>query len=95
MIKKGYGCNGRIMNEPTHDLPLPRMLTRVGVKDVVMIAVKGYHTQSAIESAMPMIGDDTVVLSVQNGLGNLEVIADAVGPERVVGGITGTFRHAH
>ncbi len=60
----------------------------VGAKDVVMIAVKGYHTRSAIESAMPMIGDDTIVLSVQNGLGNLEVIAEAVGPDRVVGGIT-------
>lgn len=44
----------------------------VGVKDVVMVAVKGYHTRSAIESARPMIGEKTVVLSVQNGLGNLE-----------------------
>jgi 2-dehydropantoate 2-reductase len=60
----------------------------VGVKDVVMIAVKGYHTRSAIRSAMPIIGDDTIVLSVQNGLGNLEAIAETVGPERVVGGIT-------
>ena len=60
----------------------------VGVKDLVMIAVKGYHTRSAIESAMPMIGDDTIVLSVQNGLGNLETIAETAGPERVVGGIT-------
>jgi 2-dehydropantoate 2-reductase len=53
-----------------------------------MVAVKGYHTRSAIESAMPMIKDDTIVLSVQNGLGNLEAIAETVGPERVVGGIT-------
>ena len=60
----------------------------VGDKDVVMVAVKGYHTRSAVESAMPMIGDNTMVLSVQNGLGNLEAIAQAVGPERVVGGIT-------
>ena len=60
----------------------------VGVKDVVMIAVKGYHTRSAIESALPLIGDHTVILSVQNGLGNLEAIAETVGPERVVGGIT-------
>jgi len=60
----------------------------VGVKDLVMVAVKGYHTRSAIESARPMIGDETVVLSVQNGLGNLEVIAETVGPERVIGGIT-------
>ena len=60
----------------------------VGTKDLVMICVKGYHTQSAIESALPMVGDDTIVLSVQNGLGNLEVIAEAVGAERVIGGIT-------
>jgi 2-dehydropantoate 2-reductase len=60
----------------------------VGKKDVVMIAVKGYHTRSAIESAMPMIVDDTIVLSVQNGLGHLEAIAETVGPEKVVGGIT-------
>jgi 2-dehydropantoate 2-reductase len=60
----------------------------LGTKDIVMVAVKGYHTRSAIESARPMIGKDTVVLSVQNGLGNLEVIADVVGPARVVGGIT-------
>ncbi len=60
----------------------------VGIQDVVMIAVKGYHTRSAIESARPMIGDHTVVLSVQNGLGNLEAIAETVGPERVIGGIT-------
>ncbi|PLX40859.1 MAG: hypothetical protein C0608_07830 [Deltaproteobacteria bacterium] len=60
----------------------------VGVKDVVMVCVKGYHTRSAIKSALPMIGKDTIVLSVQNGLGNLEAIAEEVGAERVIGGIT-------
>ncbi|WP_025320996.1 ketopantoate reductase family protein [Deferrisoma camini] len=61
---------------------------RVGVQDVVMVCVKGYHTASAIRGALPMVGPDTVVLSVQNGLGNLETIAGVVGPDRVVGGIT-------
>ncbi len=75
--------------ERTHsNISITSKVDAVGVKDVVMIAVKGYHTRSAIESAMPMIGDDTIVLSVQNGLGNLEVIAETVGPEQVVGGIT-------
>ncbi|MHB8767066.1 MAG: ketopantoate reductase family protein [Deferrisomatales bacterium] len=60
----------------------------VPAPDVVMVCVKGYHTASAIRSAAPMIGPDTLVLSVQNGLGNLETIAEAVGPEKVVGGIT-------
>ena len=75
--------------ERTHSrISITSKVSEVGVKDVVMVAVKGYHTRSAIESAMPMIGDDTIVLSVQNGLGNLEAIAETVGSERVVGGIT-------
>ncbi len=60
----------------------------VGVVDVVMICVKGYHTAAAIRDALPMVGDDTLVVSVQNGLGNLEEIAAVVGPARVIGGIT-------
>ena len=73
--------------ERTHSkIAITSNVDEVGGKDVVMIAVKGYHTRSAIESAMPMIRDDTIVLSVQNGLGNLETIAETVGPERVVGG---------
>jgi 2-dehydropantoate 2-reductase len=75
--------------ERTHSrISITSQVNEVGLKDVVMVAVKGYHTRSAIESAMPMIKDDTIVLSVQNGLGNLEAIAETVGPERVVGGIT-------
>jgi 2-dehydropantoate 2-reductase len=35
-----------------------------------------------------MLGPSTYVLSVQNGLKNLRCIADAVGPERVIGGVT-------
>ncbi len=62
--------------------------SEAGIQDVVMVCVKGYHTASAIRGALPMVGEDTLVLSVQNGLGNLEVIAEAVGPERVIGGIT-------
>lgn len=62
--------------------------SRMGIQDVVMVCVKGYHTAPAIRSALPMVGNETLVLSVQNGLGNLEVIAGAVGFERVVGGIT-------
>jgi 2-dehydropantoate 2-reductase len=75
--------------ERTHSrIAITSNVGMVGVKDLVIIAVKGYHTRSAIQSALPMIGENTIVLSVQNGLGNLEIIAETVGPERVVGGIT-------
>ena len=60
----------------------------VGIVDIVQISVKGYHTYSAAKTALPMVGDNTYVLSVQNGIGNLEVIASVVGKEKVIGGVT-------
>ena len=60
----------------------------VGIVDIVQISVKGYHTHSAAKTALPMIGENTYVLSVQNGIGNLEVIANVVGKEKVIGGVT-------
>jgi 2-dehydropantoate 2-reductase len=60
----------------------------VGICDLVQISVKGYHTDSAMQMSKPMIGPDTRILSVQNGLGNLDVIAKYVGSERVIGGVT-------
>lgn len=60
----------------------------VGICDVVQISVKGFHTESAVRMSKPMIGPDTYLLSVQNGLGNLDIIAKYVGPERTIGGVT-------
>jgi 2-dehydropantoate 2-reductase len=60
----------------------------VGVVDLVQVCVKGYHTASAAQLSLPMVGPETYVLSVQNGLKNLRRIADVVGDEKVLGGVT-------
>ena len=60
----------------------------VGVVDLVLIQVKSYATEKAIRDALPMIGERTVVLTLQNGLGNVEKIAAVVGRERVLAGTT-------
>lgn len=60
----------------------------LGTMDLVVVLVKSFHTREAVESAMNVIGPDTLVMSLQNGLGNEEAIADVVGPERVVSGKT-------
>jgi len=52
--------------------------------DVAFIAVKSYDTARAITEVAPLLSEDTLVCSYQNGLGNAETIADAVGPHRVV-----------
>jgi 2-dehydropantoate 2-reductase len=60
----------------------------VGAVDLVQISVKGYHTASAAELCRPMLGPDTYVISLQNGLKNLRRISDVVGEQRVLGGVT-------
>ncbi|MCL4368300.1 MAG: 2-dehydropantoate 2-reductase [Actinobacteria bacterium] len=72
----------------TRLIPATTDPTSVGVVDLVQISVKGYHTRAAAELALPLLGEGTYVLSLQNGLLNLERIAAVVGLARVVGGVT-------
>lgn len=60
----------------------------IGTADLILVLVKSYHTKEAIENADPIIGDKTMVLSFQNGLGNEDILAEVVGKERVIGGRT-------
>ena len=41
-------------------------------------------TRTAIESASALVGDKTMVMSIQNGLGHEEILAEVVGRERVL-----------
>ncbi|WP_158800880.1 ketopantoate reductase family protein [Acidisoma sp. L85] len=60
----------------------------VGPVDVIVNFVKCYHTEAAVRSALPMIGPETTVLSLQNGWGNADRIAEVVGRKRVLVGLT-------
>lgn len=56
--------------------------------DVLFVFVKAIHTEQAIQDAKPLLHEETVVVTVQNGLRNLSILRDAVPSERVVGGTT-------
>ena len=60
----------------------------IGPADLVVVLVKSYHTREAIEKADAIVGPDTVVMSLQNGLGHEEILADVVGKHRVLAGKT-------
>jgi len=53
--------------------------------DVAVIAVKSYDTAAAVKSIQPALAPHTLVCAYQNGLGNAETVAEAVGWERTVG----------
>ena len=58
------------------------------VADMVIVLVKSYHTRAAVRAAAPIIGPQTVVMSLQNGLGHEEILAEELGRERVMAGKT-------
>lgn len=60
----------------------------VGAVDLVIFAVKAYDNDTAIPQLPPLLGPDTAVLTLQNGIDSTRELADRVGTARVLGGTT-------
>jgi 2-dehydropantoate 2-reductase len=56
--------------------------------DLVIVLVKSFHTRDAILSGLPVVGEHTAVMSLQNGLGHEDILAEVVGPSHVLAGKT-------
>ncbi|HGY1871250.1 TPA: ketopantoate reductase family protein [Klebsiella variicola] len=69
-------------------VPISRAHQVTGHFDLLVIFTKGFHTAAAIESVLHLVGPQTWALSVQNGLGNAELIARVVPAERIIVGMT-------
>ena len=63
----------------------------VGVCDLVVVSTKAMHVDAASQAARPLVGPDTVVLPIQNGLGSAEVVARNMGEEATALGVVGGF----
>jgi 2-dehydropantoate 2-reductase len=61
---------------------------RVGPVDVAIFSVKAYDNQTALPLLKPLVGPDTVVLTLQNGVDSVDDVAAAVGEPHVLGGTT-------
>lgn len=62
--------------------------TKIGPVDVVIVSVKAYDNATALPMLAPMIGPDTVVLTLQNGVDSVDEVAAVVGEAHVLGGTT-------
>lgn len=56
--------------------------------DLLILTVKAYDTEKAINQAKQIIDEDTTVLSLQNGLGNVDKIQENVNSSNILAGIT-------
>lgn len=72
-------------------LPASTNAADAGVCDLVIVATKALDVEAAAESIRPLLGPETVVLPIQNGLGGPDRIAAVVGEEPVIIGVTGGF----
>jgi 2-dehydropantoate 2-reductase len=63
----------------------------VGPCDLVIIATKAMDVIPAAEASAEMVDQNTVVLTIQNGLGSSDRVAEILGREKVVAGIAGGF----
>ena len=78
-------------------------VTSLGKADLVILFVKTYHAERAVSDALVLEKENTVFLTLQNGLGNEKVICQQVDPKKVLLGVTnqgatllgpGRIRHA-
>jgi 2-dehydropantoate 2-reductase len=56
--------------------------------ELVILSVKSYDTEAVIKTIEPLLGKDTNVLTLQNGLGNIEMISELMDKDQVLGGVT-------
>lgn len=59
----------------------------VGPVDVVLFAVKLWDTETAAEAVRPLVGPDTAVITLQNGVTSLDTLTGRLGRRHVVGGV--------
>jgi ketopantoate reductase len=62
--------------------------TQVGPVDVVLFAVKLWDTETAGEQTCPLLGPDSRVITLQNGVDSVERLASILGEEAVIAGTT-------
>ena len=63
----------------------------IGPCDLVIIATKAFDVEAAAQSSVTLLGPDTVVQTIQNGLGSPEVVAPILGKDRLAVGVVGGF----
>jgi 2-dehydropantoate 2-reductase len=85
--------HGLRIESPTADLAIqPVKATdnpaEIGPADIVLFAVKLYDTEVAAEACRPLLGPETAVVTLQNGIDGLGVLRRVLGDAHVAGGVT-------
>jgi len=94
LLRRDYQAittQGLKVSSPKGDFELPtvqgyRQSRAIGPVDLVLIGLKAYANPVLAELVRPLVGPQTLLLTLQNGLGNEDLLAAHFGAERVIGG---------
>jgi 2-dehydropantoate 2-reductase len=85
-------ANGLRIHSPLGDLHMPRIAAtddpvRIGPVDLALFTVKLKDTRSAARSMRPLLAPHTRVLTLQNGIDSVEMIAEEIPRDHIVDGV--------
>lgn len=89
MLKQGLkvdSVKGDFLVKPVQAMDDPK---QIGLVDAVLLGVKAWQVPAAAEAVKPMIGPETFVLPLQNGLEAPTQLAAVLGDQHVLGGLCG------
>jgi len=85
-------ANGLLVDSVDGDFRLPMVAgfataEEIGPVDLVIVGLKTFANQNLLNLVRPLLGEQTCILTLQNGLGNEELLAGEFGRQRILGGI--------
>ena len=83
--KSGLQLNTVLLGDFHLDSPATDDMSSIGPVDLVIFAVKSWGTETAIEDMAGLVGENTLIISTQNGIDSERLISDAFGKEHVLG----------
>jgi len=89
---EAIGSNGLTVYSVDGDFRLPKVNAyqtpeEMGKADLVLVGLKTFANHRYQELIGPVVGEETIILTMQNGLGNEEALAELFDARRILGGV--------
>jgi 2-dehydropantoate 2-reductase len=91
IVRDGLRVRSAVDGEFTAKVEAVASLSGQSPVDMALLCVKSFDTRVAAEALRPVLGPDTGVVSLQNGVDNEEILDDVLGPGRALGGAAFVF----
>ena len=85
--KNRYEKSQIFVNDKAYDFNYVTKIEDNNYPDYIFLVVKSSHLQQAIEDMKPFVGENTMIVSLMNGISSERVLADHFGWDRVVNAV--------